>query len=247
MVAILHVDVRICAVAARIGQHHRGDASRIRLERQSQDVEHQVDVFFQFGRDTVRQRQFRNLLRTLFGTSDSQFEITHAGQILVQFTTIGTTQFGFNAFCIRTDKIQNAFAIPIAAFLIGCRLRTAKQTFECRARIHFFGTRSCRCLPGNVGRVSTAVAGVTIPGIATAINPQFNRRQVGLRSNTFRNRLINRLSYGDVSSGSFLRLSPRQKRAGVASMVTGPVAIRAGVVLSESFQDQDVVFDLGQR
>jgi hypothetical protein len=66
-------------------------------------------------------------------------------------------------------------------------------------------------------------------------------------TNTIGNRLVNGLAHADVRTGRFLRLSPGKEGTGVPSVIARAIAVGASMMLSESFENQQMVADARQR
>jgi hypothetical protein len=66
-------------------------------------------------------------------------------------------------------------------------------------------------------------------------------------SNSFGNRLVNRLTNANVCTRSFLWLSPGEEGTRVPRVIAGTIAVGASMMLSQSFENQQMVADARQR
>src|SRR5439155_8605365 len=95
--------------------------------------------------------------------------------------------------------------------------------------------------------VSATVTGVAIADLFAAINPKLERWKASLSADAGSRELIDRDSYANVGALGFAGLAAGQESCRSAGMVAGAVAVRASFVMSQSAQDEQIVFDRRER
>ena len=110
------------------------------------------------------------LLGILFGPGDSLFDFPNTGEVLVELGLVIAAESFLQSLGVGGDQVENALANSIASLADLCVFFGSEQPAEDRSGIDLFGDRRRGGLPGDVGRVGTAVAGIAVAGIAATFD-----------------------------------------------------------------------------
>src|SRR5262249_21769626 len=235
-------------VAARIGEHERGHARRVRLEGGGEDRAHHLDVLAVVagrarGELDVRRRVGRHLL----GALDLLLDGADALEVLVELALVARPEPRAQALGVLVDHVEDGAGIGRLAGdlgLGGAGLGVAEEPDEQVARAGLLRVRLVRRAPGDVRRVRAAVARVAVARLRAAVGAELERREARVTADLLGDDLVGGDADVDVLAIRLLRVHAGEVHRAVAGVVAGAVAQAFGVLLLEA---GDVADRAGQR
>lgn len=190
-----------------IVHHESGDTRAIHLEGEEHDVEHETQMVLATRGDAGGGTSERDSLHAglpavavglgltdFFGKLDALLDLTHGGQILVEFLFVATAELGFEAAGVFEHEVEDAFVALAAAAVVEELVKSLLgEDFLRRGR----GGRA----PGDVGGVDRgeAAVGAVAGPLGAEHDAGHGREFAGVRGDE----LIHRGADLDISGGLF--------------------------------------------
>src|SRR4030095_11990787 len=164
VVAFGQADLRIVTGALLNAEQDSDDARRIRLKREHHQIQHQVGVLREVGRDGRRRRLCRGLHHIApLHALDSLFDISNGGEIFIEFASVVASERFLKTRLITEYEIKNASSIfdlttASGGILLGSFIRRrSKQALENGTRTDLRRIRSILGSPRNTVAIRAAI------------------------------------------------------------------------------------------
>jgi hypothetical protein len=147
----------------------------VSLEGQQQHVEHQRDVVGVIHGHAGRRIHVRVLHAHLGGALDSLLDLTHAGEVLVQFLPVAAVEARVHGLGVLEHVIEDGMMLGLATLEIRdalVRRTVSEQALEDELRIVLGRERLIVRAPGHVVLVGAGISGIAFAGLAHRIAAQ---------------------------------------------------------------------------
>ena len=203
VVRVLDADLGVGAAGQLPSQHEADHPREIRPIGEHLQVEHQLDVIAESGRDARRlidDRKIRGAL--LFCLLNAPLDVAHGVEILRELVAIGGVQRPLDVGNALGDRVEQALVRPEphhARRPIG-GVVAAEHPLEHRPRVVLHRQRRGRASPGDRVGVGAAESSVARSGEVARVDAELERRQLGLASELARRNLIHRHARFDLTA-----------------------------------------------
>ena len=251
MMRLCNPDFGIGPAVQLASVHQRKHAGEVRLEREPLQIEQQLQMLIEPGRNAnrpLRHRQ-RRVGILLFRRLDAPLHLAHGVQIFRDSRAVAGAERSLEAREILIDAVEQA-ALPLHPIdPLFSRASFAEQPFEHDARVVLPGQRRCRRLPGHRVHIRAAVARLAL---AAQHEIDFRRDQLHRGQDRFpaelrgRN-LVRRRAEADVRALGLPGMDAVQPGRAGARVFPVSVAERLPLLLRETADNRQAIAVRGER